>query len=137
MIKFSPRIKKVSLISLFSLMLIVIAFWSSSCSYNEQTNDWRTNFTLKDNTVNLDNKYTKGLGYQVIVSGTLTNKSGKTWSYIQISFSLFDENGALMGTAFDNINYFANGSNWAFEANSFEWYKTKAVKVTLSDISYF
>lgn len=59
-------------------------------------------------------------GYITYISGTLVNNTSYKTSYLQITFSLFDEDGALVGTAIDNINYLDAGGVWKFKAMAFE-----------------
>ena len=50
------------------------------------------------------------------ISGSLKNISGKTISYVQISFSLFNADGAQIGTAVANINNLASDAVWKYSA---------------------
>lgn len=55
-------------------------------------------------------------GYTAKVTGTFTNNSGTEMSYVQVSYTLFDESGAQVGTALANTNNLADGGTWKFEA---------------------
>ena len=82
-------------------------------------------------------EYTNGLGYYVKISGALKNTGDSTYSYVSITFSLYDENGYNVGTAIDNMNYLGAGEIWKYEANSFTWFETPPVSYKCSDITYF
>lgn len=57
-------------------------------------------------------------GYFFTVDGTFTNLTSKQISYVQVSYSLYDADGAQIGTAYANTtNLDANGT-WKFEATS-------------------
>ena len=50
------------------------------------------------------------------IDGALKNISGKTLSYVQITFALYDENGAQIGSAVANINNLTKDSVWKYSA---------------------
>lgn len=54
--------------------------------------------------------------YNSFITGRVQNKSEKTVRYAQISFNLFDDSGAQVGTAMANINNLAPSGIWKFEA---------------------
>lgn len=57
----------------------------------------------------------KGYGMYTI-SGTLTNNTGKTASYVQVEYVLKDADGAQIGTGLANTNNLTDGTPWKFEA---------------------
>lgn len=50
------------------------------------------------------------------INGQLKNISGETISYVQITFALYDKDGAQVGTAAANINNLTAGSVWKYSA---------------------
>ena len=50
------------------------------------------------------------------VEGTIKNNSSEKYSYAQVTFTLYDESGAQIGTAMDNINDLEPGGTWKFKA---------------------
>lgn len=52
------------------------------------------------------------------INGSLKNISGRTLSYVQITFAIYDSDGAQVGTAIDNINNLTAGSVWKYSAIS-------------------
>lgn len=54
--------------------------------------------------------------FALYIEGTVKNNSNKTYSYVQITFSLYDSSGAKLGTAIDNLNNLAPGEIWKFKA---------------------
>lgn len=54
------------------------------------------------------------------ITGKVINNTDKTYSYVQVTFSLYDSEGALLGTALANVNNLEGGGVWKFEAVSFE-----------------
>lgn len=58
--------------------------------------------------------------FSTTISGTLTNTTDKEVGYIQLSYTLYDADGAQVGTAFANTSHLDAGGVWKFEAVSFE-----------------
>lgn len=54
--------------------------------------------------------------FTTTLSGVLKNNSGRDCGYLQISFNMYDADGNLVDTAFDNINNLSDGGTWKFEA---------------------
>lgn len=54
------------------------------------------------------------------ITGTFTNNSGKDYSYVQLSYAMYDEDGVKVGDAFANTNKLADGKSWKFEASCLE-----------------
>lgn len=49
------------------------------------------------------------------ITGTVLNKSSKTYAGFEIFFDLLDSEGALVGNATDSIMNFQSGSKWRFK----------------------
>ena len=60
-------------------------------------------------------KWTRGQ-FGVTVTGTVVNRRGHALHYAQITFRLFDDSGAQVGTAIANINGLESGDRWNFKA---------------------
>lgn len=58
--------------------------------------------------------------FSTTISGTLTNTTDKEVGYIQLSYTLYDADGAQIGTAFANTNHLDAGGVWRFEAIGLE-----------------
>lgn len=58
--------------------------------------------------------------FSTTITGKITNNTDKTYSYVQVTFSLYDSEGALLGTALANVNNLEGGGVWKFEAVGFE-----------------
>ena len=74
--------------------------------------------------------------YTSTIKGTFTNKSGKELSYVQVSYSLFDADGAQIGTALANTNNLADGGTWKFEAATFKQ-PGEVASFKIADVSGF
>lgn len=58
--------------------------------------------------------------FSTTISGTLTNATDKQVGYIQLSYTLYDADGAQIGTAFANTSNLDAGGVWKFEAVGLE-----------------
>lgn len=74
-----------------------------------ETTQNQEKFTLVDSEGSFD-----GFGYYV--SGTIKNNKDKEYSYVQVTFNLYDADGAQIGTAMDNINNLEANGTWKFKA---------------------
>lgn len=95
------------------VILAIIAF-SSMMSDTTTTNDndmikTTEEFTLVDSQGTYD-------GYGYYVTGTIVNNTNKQYTYVQVTFNLYDSSGAQVGTALDNINYLEANGTWKFSA---------------------
>lgn len=68
------------------------------------------------------------------ITGKLTNNTDKTYSYVQVTFSLYDSEGALLGTALANVTNLEGGGVWKFEAIGVE---TNVASYKLTDITKY
>lgn len=57
--------------------------------------------------------------FSMYFSGIIQNNTNKQYSYVQIEISLYDADGALLGTALDNVNNLEANGKWKFKAMSF------------------
>ena len=53
------------------------------------------------------------------IVGVVRNNTDKTYDYLQISFTIYDEHGNVIDSAFANVNNVKPGSTWRFEAMFF------------------
>lgn len=83
---------------------------------------------------NVKYEYTEMLGWQVKVTGSITNTTGKNLSYISVEYKVYDNDNAVIGTALANANNIDTDETWKFEAMSFMFFDQKPAKVKLSEI---
>jgi hypothetical protein len=58
------------------------------------------------------------------ITGTVINRRKDKVRYTQITFNIYDQSGARVGTALANINDLEPGSSWNFKAVTFTKFKT-------------
>lgn len=69
-------------------------------------------FTLQEGHKGSSDKY--GMSYTI--EGTIKNNMDKQYSYVQVTFNLYDADGAQIGSAIDNINNLEANGLWKFKA---------------------
>ncbi|MCB6475554.1 FxLYD domain-containing protein [Emergencia timonensis] len=75
-------------------------------------------------------------GYSITISGKVKNMTGKELSYAQIEFTIYDADGAQVGTALANINNLEKDGVWKFKAISLDSVEGN-YKYKLADITYW
>lgn len=69
-------------------------------------------------------------GYWTYIVGTIKNNTNKNYSYVQVEINLYDADGNLVNSTFDNINNLEANGTWKFKAittDDFSTYKIKGV----------
>jgi hypothetical protein len=66
--------------------------------------------------------------YSSKIVGKVKNNTDEEFSYVQITFNLYDESGALVGSAMANVNNLEANGVWKFEAAALEKFKTAKFK---------
>ena len=87
-------------------------------------------------TLRVEDNTSWDMGYTAYVRGQIKNTSSTTYDYVSVTYSLYDNNGNLIGTALDNMNYLGPGEVWSFEAFSF-YLDRRPVKAKLKDITCY
>ncbi len=72
--------------------------------------------------------------YTRYVVGKLRNNTDRTFNYVQVEISLYDDEGNVVGTTFDNVTNLEPGQVWKFKAIILE---DSAKRFKVSDISWF
>ena len=101
----------------FIILLIIagalgIAFGDPNTSQtvaNTTTQSIQEKFTLVDSEGSFD-------GFAYYVTGTIMNNTNRQYSYVQVTFNLYVEDGAQIGTAMANVNNLEANGTWKFRA---------------------
>ena len=71
--------------------------------------------------LNMSVDYNSYFGYSVSIKGKLKNISSKEFTYVSVTFAIYDKDGNQIETALDNMNYLQSGSTWTFDATMLGW----------------
>lgn len=74
-------------------------------------------------------------GYFQYIEGAIKNNSDYNFIYAQVDISLYDRNGYVVETTFDNVNNIAPGEVWHFKAMIFDGSNASSFKI--KDVSGF
>lgn len=83
---------------------------TSTSNNSTSNNSTKEKFTLVS-----DERTTDSLG-TTYIKGEIKNNTDKSYSYVQVTFNLYDADGAQLGTAVDNINNLEPNATWKYKA---------------------
>ena len=82
---------------------------TSTSTTSDATTQTTNRFTLVDSEGSYD-------GFAYYVTGSIKNNTDRQYSYVQVTFNLYDEDGAQIGTAMANVNNLEANGIWKFKA---------------------
>ena len=121
---------------IFSIMLsILMAISLVGCFSSSDKNDGNSSRYEIVGEIDMSVDYNSYFGYSVEIKGKLKNTSRREFSYVSVSFAIYDENGNQLETALDNMNYFQSGSTWAFNAQMIGWTEVEPKSCKLVEVN--
>lgn len=106
-------------------VLFVIGAIASAGGSGENTNEVKEateRFTLVS-----DEMTTDSIG-SCYIEGTIQNNTDKSYTYVQVTFNIYDANGNQLGTAVDNINNLEPNATWKYKAIGLTTEKVQSYK---------
>lgn len=97
------------------IILIVVSLYNI-CTVIFNPNNIETSSQMDKKFTLLSDEVTADTFGSQCIEGIIQNDTGKDYSYVQVTFRVYDENGNQLGTAMDNINYLKNGATWKYKA---------------------
>ena len=92
------------------ILIIGICSLAGDMSTTPTSTPEKEKFTLVS-----DKKVTDSIG-STYIQGEIKNNTDKEYSYVQVTFNLYDKDGAQLGTAIDNINNLEPNATWKYKA---------------------
>lgn len=85
--------------------------------------------------IEMTSLYNQSLGYTVNIKGKLKNTTDKEFSYVMVTFAIYDKSGGQIAIATDSMTYVQAGSFWSFNAKLYDYLKVypkscKLIRVT-------
>jgi len=71
----------------------------------------KDNFTLESMKASKDE-----FGIGLYIEGNIKNNTNRKYTYVQVTFNLYDKDGLQLGTAMANINYLEPNGTWKYKA---------------------
>lgn len=113
----SQSSKLLKVLIIFVIIIVCIVGCVSACSkgvsdaIDEATNDAK-NLKLDGDVTTTKDDY--GISYYI--EGYIKNDSDKAFSYVQVTYTTYDENGNTLGTCLDNNSGLEANGRWKFKA---------------------
>ena len=138
------------IITILAIIIVVGALWlffgnrnnsSSSSSSASQKTDFEKQMEEKGYiwgnkslglAISKDTKYTTSKTLTKI-TGVVYNASKTNYSYVQVVFAVYDENGMKVGDAWGNVAGLNSGESWKYEAS----YLGKCSEYKLTEVSAY
>lgn len=106
-----------SFVGVFIMVIIIIGFIMVVFrnSSNDNIDSIATDVSIEEFSLSKETAgYNEGNAFYVI--GGIRNNLDKQYSYVQVTFNLYNKDGAQIGTAMDNINNLEPNGIWKFKA---------------------
>ena len=99
------------------VVVVIIAVGATSGDNSTTTNTNKVQNVVNEEKFTLvsDKSTTDSLG-TTYIEGKIKNNTDKEYSYVQVTFNLYDKDGAQLGTAMDNINNLEPNGIWKYKA---------------------
>ena len=100
------------------IMLVLCGAFFFTCALGSSSSDGDLDKkSKKDELEIIETKgYKDKYNISYYVEGKAKNVTDKKFSYVQLSFNVYDADGAVIGTCFDNQSDVAGGETWKFKA---------------------
>ncbi len=101
------------------LLLVVMILFLTGCSVDDIYQPLKENVQEQENnkfTLYNDKGYSDEYGFAYYIEGTVENNTNNNYSYVQVMFNVYDENGSVIGSCLDNINNLEGNGTWKIKA---------------------
>ena len=91
----------------------------TGCSVDDIYQPLKENVQEQENnkfTLYNDKGYSDEYGFAYYIEGTVENNTNNNYSYVQVMFNVYDENGSVIGSCLDNINNLEGNGTWKIKA---------------------
>lgn len=101
------------------LLLVVMILFLTGCSVDDIYQPLKENVQEQENnkfTLSNDKGYSDEYGFAYYIEGNVKNNTSNNYSYVQVMFNAYDENGSVIGSCLDNINNLEGNGTWKIKA---------------------
>ena len=98
---------------MLSFCIITMCLFLTGCSEEFENAMKEDNLYIISNS---ENGYADEYGFSYYIEGIIKNDSDKNYSYIQVTYNVFDKDGNNIGTCLANNNNVMGNSTWKFKA---------------------
>lgn len=97
------------------IIFVGIGVIASSPENVNTSNEFKNTISQEKFTLLSDRMTEDGIG-STYIEGEIKNNTNKQYSYVQVSFNLYDSKGNQLGTALANINNLDPNATWKYKA---------------------
>ena len=97
------------------IIFVGIGVIASSPENVNTSNELKNTISQEKFTLLSDRMTEDGIG-STYIEGEIKNNTNKQYSYVQVSFNLYDSKGNQLGTALANINNLDSNATWKYKA---------------------
>lgn len=113
---FFVKHKVITFIVIVVLLGVIVGVGGNSNQY-DNTNQVGTTTIQKEEKFTLESdSITEKNSFAMYIGGTIKNNTDKQYTYVQVTFNIYDADGAQLGTAIDNINNLEANGIWKYNA---------------------
>ncbi len=103
----------------FYLLLVIMVLFLTGCTVDNIYQPLKENVQKQENnkfTLSNDKGYSDEYKFAYYIEGTVKNNTNNNYSYVQVMFNVYDENGSIIGSCLDNINNLEGNGTWKIKA---------------------
>lgn len=104
-----------TIVVVIAVLFIIGAIASATGSSENNTTSGELKEATEKFTLQSDEMTTDSIG-SCYIEGTIQNNTNKSYTYVQVTFNLYDASGNQLGTAVDNINNLEPNATWKYKA---------------------
>lgn len=138
--------KKQNKIPVWVIIIIVVVIFAAIGGSNGSSNNSSNNSNSSTSKKKTESKekfsiiegtekgYSDDYGFAYYIEGTIQNNTDKTYSYVQVSYNVYDSNNNNLGTCIANNNNLGGKETWKYkaicsgDAKSIATYKLNEIK---------
>ena len=113
--KCGRKLKNSGLRIFLGILIVIIGIGALASGGDTEVNSNEVKEATEKFTLVSDEMTTDSIG-SCYIEGTIQNNTDKNYSYVQVTFNLYDKDGAQLGTAMDNINNLEPNATWKYKA---------------------
>lgn len=101
------------------LLLVIMVLFLTGCTVDNIYQPLKENVQKQENnkfTLSDDKGYSDEYKFAYYIEGNVKNNTNNNYSYVQVMFNVYDENGSIIGSCLDNINNLEGNGTWKIKA---------------------
>lgn len=113
---FFVKHKVMTFILVVALLGVIVGVSGSDNKSDNTIQTGTTTIQREEKFILESDSITEKNSFGMYIGGTIKNNTDKQYTYVQVTFNVYDANGAQLGTAIDNINNLEANGTWKYNA---------------------